>query len=175
MIHLPFSPTQPKDFLEKYLSKRYFKKPYDRFMWWRSYTPKNKPLPNRSTFIEKIKNGDYDIGPYLMEIQLVQHRMNDKFIECDGDYGVYNHATSVDKARIKRLHADHEKEEAKKLEDIRRQFTIVFKMTAEQYDKEVMNTGAKDLEAFYYNMEKKYGTYWQPVKMPKNLSNQSIY
>ena len=175
MIHLPYSPTQPKDFLEKYLSKRYFKKPYDRFMWWRSYTTKNKPLPSRAPFIEKIKNGDYDIGPYLMEIQLVQHRMNEKFIECDGDHTVWNHATSVDKARIKRLHADHEKEEAKKLEDIRRQFTIVFKMTAKQYDKEVMNTGAKDLEAFYYKMEKKYGTYWQPVKMPKHLSNQSIY
>ena len=175
MNHLPFNPTQPKAFLEKYLSKRYFKKPYDRFMWWRSYTPKNKPLPNRSTFLQKIKNGDYDIGPYLMEVQLVQHRMNEKFVECDGDYTVWNHATSVDKARIKRLHADHEKEEAKKLEDIRRQFTIVMKMTAEQYDKEVMNTGAKDLEAFYYKMEKKYGTYWQPVNMPKNLSNQSIY
>ena len=67
------------------------------------------------------------------------------------------------------------KKKLKKLEDIRRQFTIVMKMTGEQYDKEVMNTGAKDLEAFYYKMEKKYGTHWQPVKMPKNLLNQSIY
>jgi hypothetical protein len=65
------------------------------------------------------------------------------------------------------LHADHEKEEARKLEDIRRGFITAFKMTGEQYDKEVMNTGAKDLEAFYYKMEKKYGTYWQPVKVPK--------
>ena len=175
MTRLPFSPNQPKEFLEKYLSKRYFKKPYDKFMWWRSYTPKNKPLHKNQPFIEKIKNGDYEVGPYLMEMQLAEHRMNEKYIECDGDHTVWNNATSIDKARIKRLHADHEKEEARKLDDIRRQFTIVFKMTAEDYDREVMNTGAKDLEDFYYKMEKKYGTYWQPLKMPKNSFKQSIY
>ena len=167
MTSLPFSPNQPKKFIENFLSKRYFKKPYDRFMWWRSYTSKNKPLHKNKPFLEKIKNGDYDVGPYLMEMQLAEHRMNEKFQECDGDYTVWNHATSIDKARIKRLHADHEKEEARKLEDIRRGFITAFKMTGEQYDKEVMNTGAKDLEAFYYKMEKKYGTYWQPVKVPK--------
>lgn len=167
MLSLPFSPNHPKEFLENYLSKRYFKKPYDRFMWWRSYTPKNKPLHKNKPFIEKIKNGDYEVGPYLMEMQLAEHRMNEKYIECDGDYTIWNKETSIDKARIKRLHDDHEKEEARKLEEIRKQFTIVFKMTAEDYDKEVMNTGAKDLEDFYYKMEKKYGTYWQPTKMPK--------
>ena len=30
---------------------------------------------------------------------------------------------------------------------------------------------AKDLADFYFRMDKKYGTYWQPSKMPK----QSIY
>jgi len=102
-----------------------------------------------------------------MEMQLAEHKMNEKYIECDGDYTIWNKETSIDKARIKRLHDDHEKEEARKLEEIRKQFTIAFKMTAEDYDKEVMNTGAKDLEDFYYKMEKKYGTYWQPMKMPK--------
>ena len=80
------------------------------------------------------------------------------------DFGLWNSETSIDKARIKRLHADYEKEEARKLQEIKRGFLITFKMTSEQYDKEVVNTGAKDLEAFYYRMKKKYGTYWKPME-----------
>ncbi len=172
MINLPYSPTQPKDFLEKYLSKRYFKKPYDRFMWWRSYTPKNKPLDKRKPFIDRICNGDFEVGPYLMEIELVKHTMNDKFTNCitaggDLDESKYHQESSIDRARMKRLLEDHEKEEFRKLDDIKREFLIKFKITSEQYDKEVVNTSAKDLPDFYFRMDKKYGTYWQPTKMPK--------
>ena len=165
---LPFSPKFSKEFLEKELSKRYFKKPYDRFMWWRSYTPKNKPLHKNKPFLEKIKNGDYDVGPYSFEVMLAEHKINEKFLECmspngEPDYGRFHSEISIDKARIKRLNQDHEKEENRKLEDIKRGFLTVFKMTSEQYDKEVIETGAKDLETFYNRMEKKYGTYWKPM------------
>ena len=54
---LPMQPKWTRSFLERTLSKRYFKKPYDRFMWWRSYTPKNKPLDKRKPFIDRIING----------------------------------------------------------------------------------------------------------------------
>ena len=177
---LPMTPKYSRAFLERTLGKRYFKKPYDRFMWWRSYTPKNKPLDKRKPFIDRILNGDFEVGPYLMEIELVYHNMNDKYLNCittggDIDLSKYHAESSIDRARVKRLLEDHEKEEWRKLDDIKREFLVRFKLTSEQYDKEVMNTGAKDLEAFYYKMEKKYGTYWQPVKMPKHLSNQSIY
>jgi len=50
-----------RKWLEKELSKRYFKKPYDRFMWWRSYTPKQKPLGTKATFRDKILNGEVDV------------------------------------------------------------------------------------------------------------------
>ena len=36
-------------------------------------------------------------------------------------------------------------------------------MTKEQYEKEVINTGAKDLLTFYDRMSKKYGTNWKPL------------
>jgi hypothetical protein len=68
---------------------------------------------------------------------------------------------------MKRLLDDHEKEEFRKLDDIKREFLVKFKITSEQYDKEVVNTSAKDLPDFYFRMDKKYGTYWQPTKMPK--------
>ena len=173
---LPMKPKFTRSFIERTLSKRYFKKPYDRFMWWRSYTPKNKPLDKRKPLIDRILNGDFEVGPYLMEIELVQHNMNDKYLSSittfgEVDHSKYHQETSIDRARMKRLLEDHEKEEFRKLDDIKRQFVVKFKMTSEQYDKEVLNTSAKDLADFYFKMDKKYGTYWQPSKMPK----QSIY
>jgi len=169
---LPMQPKWTRSFLERTLSKRYFKKPYDRFMWWRSYTPKNKPLDKRKPLIDRICNGDFEAGPYLMEIELVKHTMNDKFTNCitaggELDESKYHQESSIDRARMKRLLEDHEKEEFRKLDDIKREFLVKFKITSEQYDKEVVNTSAKDLPDFYFRMDKKYGTYWQPTKMPK--------
>lgn len=166
---LPYSPKFSKEFLEKSLSKRYFKKPYDRFMWWRSYTPKNKPLHKNKPFVDKVRNGDYDVGPYLFEVMLAEHKMNEKFLEClsvngEPDYGKWNSETSIDKARIKRLNQDHEKEEAKKLEEVKKGFLTVLKMTSEQYEEEILNTNAEELIDFYFEMEDKYGTYWKPLK-----------
>ena len=170
MIHLPYSPTQPKDFLEKYLSKRYFKKPYDRFMWWRSYTPKNKPLSTRHPLRDRIANGDFEQGPYLLEIELVYHTMNDKFkaaITTNGevDHSLYHSNTSVDRARKKRLIEDHEKEEFRKLDDLRTEFLKEFKMSREEYDVEVVNT-SKCILDFYFEMEEKYGKW---IKIPKRV------
>ena len=87
-----------RKWLEKELSKRYFKKPYDRFMWWRSYTPKQKPLGTKATFRDKILNGDYEQGPYLMEVELAKHTMNDKFDACitvggEPDFSKYHQET----------------------------------------------------------------------------------
>ena len=79
------------------------------------------------------------------------------------DEGMYRAEISVDKARIKRLQEDFEKDEKNKLEEIRRGFVLNLKMTKEQYDKEVISTGAKDLLTFFDRMSKKYGTYWKPL------------
>ena len=142
MIQLPYEPKESRKWIEKELSKRYFKKPYDRFMWWRSYTPKNKPLDRKSSFRDKISNGDFDIGPYLWEVELAKHTMNEKYLNCittEGtpDHGKFTSESSIDRARIKRLNED--------------------------YEKEVINTGAKDLLTFYDRMSKKYGTNWKPL------------
>tara|TARA_B100000085_G_C18438371_1_gene469700 strand:+ start:241 stop:765 length:525 start_codon:yes stop_codon:yes gene_type:complete len=168
MIQLPYEPKESRKWIEKELSKRYFKKPYDRFMWWRSYTPKNKPLDRKSSFRDKIANGDFDIGPYLWEVELAKHTMNDKYLNCvttDGtpDHGKFTSESSIDRARIKRLNEDYEKDEKNKLEEIKKGFLLNLKMTKEQYEKEVINTGAKDLLTFYDRMSKKYGTNWKPL------------
>ena len=77
-VILPFKPKWSKQWIETKLKRNYYKKPYDRFMWWRSYTPKNKPLGHKAKFIDRLINGDFDSGPYLLEVELVYHTMNEK-------------------------------------------------------------------------------------------------
>ena len=44
VVNLPSVPKYSRQWIETLLSRTHFKKPYDRFMWWRGYTPINKPL-----------------------------------------------------------------------------------------------------------------------------------
>ena len=161
VINLPWEPKYSRQWIETLLSRTHFKKPYDRFMWWRSYTPKNKPLPHKASFRDKLVNGDYECGPYLLEVELCKHTMNDKFKECitangEPDWGKYNGETSIDRARMKRLREDYDKEETRKLEDLRSLFAKEFNMTKDDYEKEITK-GSDTLVQFYDKMEKKYG------------------
>lgn len=161
MNSLPFRPKWSRKWIEKKLSRNYFKKPYDRFMWWRGYTPINKPLDKKEDLRDRIMNGDFEQGPYLMEVELCYHTMNDKFKEATTTNGEIDHSlwhanTSIDRARKKRLEEDHEKEEFRKLTDLRDEFVKEFKMDLDDYEVEVNKTSATTLD-FYFEMEEKYG------------------
>ena len=167
-LNLPYKPVNDKKWLEKYLGSNYYKKKYDRFMWWRSYTPRKAPLGNKHSLRDRILNGDFDIGPYIFEIQLAQHKMNEKFIECKGYEDTYREAIQIDKARIKRLQEDRDKDELNKLEDLKKSFLKELKMTSKQYDREITNYRGKDLITFYYRMEDKFQKYTRRLKpVPK--------
>ena len=169
-MNLPYNPSHSVEWLEKFFKKNYFKKPYDRFMWWRSYTPKSKPLHPRSDFRDRILNGDLDLAPYRLEAEIVEHRLNQKWIEFGHDHVKWNDETSVDRARRKRLLEDYDKEEVRRLEEIKKGFTQTLKMSKEDYEKEVIKSSATKLITFYDNMAKKYGTYWKPLThKPKGL------
>ena len=160
-ISLPFEPKWSKQWIETKLKRRFFKKPYDRFMWWRSYTPKNKPLGLKASLIDRIINGDFEAGPFLLEVELVHHTINEKYkalIGNDGevDWGKYSIEPSIDRARKKRLLEDHDKDEFRKLDDLRRLFKKEFKMTEEEYQKE-LTKGSDTLVDFYYKLDNKYG------------------
>lgn len=121
-ISLPFKPQHSEEWLNTYLNKHYSNKSYDRFKWWRKYTPKKKPLPNRVPLRDKITNGDFDMGPYKFEAELVEHTINAKYLEYYNDQGRYLEQTSVDKARRKRLLEDFEKSENDLLDSLAKQF-----------------------------------------------------
>lgn len=171
-INLPYRPKWSKKWIEKKLSERYFKKPYDRFMWWRGYTLKNKPLSSKHPLRDRILNGDFDQGPYLLEVELCLHKMNEKYIESitkDGtpDIGKFTSETSIDRARRKRLVEDFEKDEAKKLLELKTEFLREFKITKEEYEKEVNNCRGELID-LYYQVQDKYKTWAiKPTSVPK--------
>jgi hypothetical protein len=131
-------------------------------MWWRSYTPKNKPLTNRHPLRDRIANGDFEAGPYLMEVELVLHTMNEKYLASvtrggEVDHNLYHQNTTIDRARRKRLLEDFEKDEKSKLQELKKSFTNYrWRLTGEQYESEVENFNGTLLE-FYDYIEDKYG------------------
>lgn len=155
-INLPYKPVHSVEWLEEHLTTNYYKKPYDRFMWWRSYTTKKTPLTNRHPLRDRILNGDFDYGSFKYEAELVEHRMNEKYKELHNDSGRYVQETSLDRARRKRLLEDYEKDEAKKLEELKKAFTNYrWRMTRDQYDEEVLNWEGNLID-FYFYIEEKY-------------------
>jgi hypothetical protein len=162
VINLPYSPVHSEEWLEKFFKKDYYKKPYDRFMWWRSYTPKRRPLHARQPLIDRLINGDFDVAPYRFEAEIVEHRLNKKWAEVRDDTGRYLQEESVNIERRKRLMQDFEKEETRRLDELRSCFIREFKMTKEDYDVEVEMSQSESLVDFYYEMKEKYGAYYSP-------------
>tara|TARA_S200002703_G_scaffold74747_1_gene64457 strand:+ start:1591 stop:2100 length:510 start_codon:yes stop_codon:yes gene_type:complete len=156
-MYLPYNPVHSVEWLEKYLKTNYYKKKYDRFMWWRSYTLRNNPLSNRHSLRDRILNGDFELGSFTYEIELVEHRLNEKHKQFLNDDIQLREAVQLDKARRKRLQEDRDKDETSKLEELKKSFLIEFKMTGKQYDREIIKYTGPDLINFYYRMEDKFG------------------
>ena len=155
----PYKPKWAEDAILSFLKKRYYKKPYDRFMWWRSYTSKKKPLPNKASFLDKCKNGDYDYGSFTYEIELVKHKLRPIYqtmVIDQQDHGRFMSAHSIDKARIKRLNEDLQKDETRKLDEVTRQIMKEFGLTRIEAEDELINCEGETILQVYRCIEKKY-------------------
>jgi len=150
MYSIPLSREQ----VEKQLSQ-YQKINYNRFMWWRMYQPKNKPLDNRKPLRERILNGDFDFSCYKAQIYLVEYQLNELLQECNGDYQKYLEIGAVQLARRKRLVEDFEKDETERLSSLKTAFTQCFRCNKEQVEEEMLNCSGSLID-LYYIIEEKY-------------------
>lgn len=153
-IEVPFKPHNSLEWLEEYFTKNYYKKPYDRFKWWRSYVSKTKPLHNRKPLRDKILNGDFDLGPYKFEAQIVEHTINKKYREFYGDQGRYIEETTLDRARRKRLLEDYEADESRKLEELISNFKDLLGLSKDIILNELEQYDDTLIEFYYYITEK---------------------
>ena len=152
--HCPFKPLHTEEWLNAFFKKNYYKMPYNRFMWWKSYTPKNKPLPNTASFEAKVKNGDYDLSPYKFEAELVEHRLRKKWFEYK-DTAEFLEVAAMDIARRKRLLEDHEKDENKKLADFYKAASRAFQIEYDQIDAIIDSFDGDTIVEFYNFLKKK--------------------
>ena len=113
--HCPYKPLHTEEWLNAYFKKNFNTMSYNRFMWWRKYTSKRKPLPNTASFEEKVMNGDFDLSPFKFEAELVEHTLRKKWHQYP-DSAEFLEAARMDIARRKRLLEDHEKDEKQKLD-----------------------------------------------------------
>ena len=128
---------------------------YNRFMWWRRFDQKKRPLENKAPLLDKIKNGDLEFSHYYWQALYTEMEMNEKRNECIDDQH-WIEQTRVDKQRRRRLYEDFEKDEVGKLETLRKQFPKEFRMTKEDYDDEILEFGGTLLQ-LYRHCEIKYG------------------
>tara|TARA_R100000742_G_C4279084_1_gene102866 strand:- start:204 stop:701 length:498 start_codon:yes stop_codon:yes gene_type:complete len=149
-----FNPPLSRNTVKRRL-KNYQKLNYNQFRWWRWYESKNKPLPYKASFRDKILNGDFDQSPFMLQAYLCEHMMNDILAECDEDYQKFLEKSKLLGARRKRLLEDYEKDEFNKLDTIYNLFIRNFDITREQVEKEALEC-CGELIDLYYIIEEKY-------------------
>ena len=128
---------------------------YNRFMWWRRFDQKKRPLDKKAPLLDRIKNGDLEFSHYYWQALYTEIEMNEKRNECIDDQH-WIEQTRVDKQRRRRLYDDFEKDEAEKLATLRKEFSKEFRMTKEDYDNEILKFGGTLLQ-LYHHCEIKYG------------------
>ena len=151
----PYQPIHTEEWLEAFFAKNYFKKPYDRFMWWRSYTPKTKPLLGKASPLQRIQNGDFDPAPYKFEAEVVEHRLRKKWFELRGDWQKFLEVCAVDLARRKRLLDDQAKEEKKRLDGFFKVMKNLFGLTQVEVEEELFYFSGESVLDFYHYLLKK--------------------
>jgi len=152
-----FNIPQEKKVIEKKL-KSYQPLNYNRFRWWRWYEEKSKPLPYKSSFRDKILNGDYNHSCYMLQAYLCEHMLNELNVECKGDIVKFCEKGAVLKSRRKKLWEDYEKDEFNRLEALYQQFVKHFKIEKSQVIEECLECSGELID-LYYIIEDKYPKY----------------
>ena len=126
----------------------YQKLNYDRFMWWRTHTDNNDPLSKRLPLKDRIINGDFEFSSYYWQAQSAALVGKNKIDLSKDDHREQINKTSIDLERYRRLVADFEKEETKRIEEFIEAFTKAFNFTREElYAK--LETWEGDILSFY--------------------------
>ena len=128
---------------------------YNRFMWWRRFDQKKRPLDKKAPLLDRIKNGDLEFSHYYWQALYTEIEMNEKRNECIDDQH-WIEQSRVDKQRRRHLWEDFEKDEAEKLKMIRKLFSKEFRMTLEDYDDVILEFEGT-LQQFYNYCEIKFG------------------
>jgi hypothetical protein len=123
---------------------------YNKFMWWRRFDTKTKPLPRGAKFLDRIKNGEYEFSHYYWQWKLTELEINDLCVKYKGDIQKLLENNAVDLARRKRLIDDFEKDENARLKALKDGFMREFIMTREEFEEHTIEFGGTTEEFYFY-------------------------
>ena len=152
--HCPYKPLHTEEWLNTYFKKNFNTMSYNRFMWWRKFTSKKKPLTNTASFQAKVMNGDFDLSPFKFEAELVEHRLREKWHQYP-DSAEFLEAARMDIARRKRLLEDHEKDEKSKLDTFFKGMAKSFRVEIEVIEDYLNSFDGDTVKEFYIYLMKK--------------------
>ena len=123
---------------------------YNQFKWWRRFSTKTKPLLKGATFLQRIQNGEYEFSHYFWQWKLTEIELNDLYEKYNGNVQEIIMSHSVDLARRKRLIEDFNKDEADRLEALKKGFLREFEMTSDDYEDSLTNFDGTTEEFYVY-------------------------
>lgn len=134
------------------------KSKYNKFQWWRSHGLVQELHPYRP-LIDRINNGDFDSSPYLWMAQLALHDMQEK-MDAEKSIEKKRDIQSLYMEKYRRLQIDFEKDEADRLAELKKAFSMTFRISREALEK-IMEDFVGSLQDLYYIIEQQKQTLCQ--------------
>ena len=131
----------------------YEKLNYNRWFWWRRFKGR-ETLHKYQPLKDKIMNGDYEPSDYHWWI-LWENEVEKESISKITDVGKQHEARCLFGERRRRLMNDFEKDEAKILEAMYKDFWLAFRMKREEVEDEMFNFDGTLFEFYHYIYSKK--------------------
>jgi hypothetical protein len=142
--------------LKREINKLYPLK-YNRFFWWRKYSPINKPLPPKSPLWDKILNGDFEFSHFYWQAKQAEleiNQLHDEMYEIDPSQ--FSYESKMVRLRREKLLQDFEKDENLKLKELENQFISNFFISPKEYKEEIEEFG-DTIKSLYIHCKSKYG------------------
>jgi hypothetical protein len=148
--------------------------PYNKFMWWRRFESKTKPLPKGATFLQRIKNNEFEFSHFYWQWKLTELEINELYTQYKGNIKMLLEKNKIDLERRKRLILDFEKDENDRLEALKNGFLREFFMTEEDYYDHLEKFDGTT-EDFYFYCSETFGKTFRPIERrgrPKKIKDE---
>jgi hypothetical protein len=128
---------------------------YNQFRWWRRWESQKPSLSKTKPLIDRILNGDFDFSNYYWQAQYVHIEMEEKkSIAKDNLHWL--EIVTTDRARLKRLIDDFERDENERLAELEKSFLKSFHITKEDYRSYLEKFDGTIEELYHYISERHF-------------------
>lgn len=142
-----------REFLEEQLTKL-TPASYNPYYWYRRYKTKEE-LGNKYPLYERIAHGDFDASEYYYQAEYEIYLLEDKLKTCK-NVDEEHHARGLFMERRRKLINDYEREEAKRMDKLKKAFVKTFKINKDLLESIMENFDGSLLDLYQYIKTKKY-------------------